>query len=399
MTNYKFLSAVIVFLGLTVQLSAQPESLDTFFDFENVTGEGPEFIIGESPFTVRIIGFTLQDVDPGLAHSGNRALVLDPSAPDHKILFERGVYELQFYAVDTLGGGRIEIRERHFRDLNQQGVVNGLTTSPGLQSFVSFSGDVLDLSDLNWTNGMKELKIINPAGQIAIDDLGFTYVEGPPDNTIFEDFWFFLERAEFLFPTGSRTDFIIGFPPYTAHFTGGVITGGLPAYNHSLPGGGGHWAIVQQEISGQPVQEITGVIEFETPVAQLQFYAAIFFEDDGFIEIFDTEGNLLTATDDIGMNVSVELTQAFTYFDFNAVELGAPGGIGSLHYTNRTITSTTGNVDSIGIDDIGYTPIGAPGSGSEGPPPCLGSLHHHPTVGPGSAVRHGGGFIRCSQRR
>ena len=198
MTNYKFLSAVIVFLGLTVQLSAQPESLDTFFDFENVTGEGPEFIIGESPFTVRIIGFTLQDVDPGLAHSGNRALVLDPSAPDHKILFERGVYELQFYAVDTLGGGRIEIRERHFRDLNQQGVVNGLTTSPSLQSFVSFSGD----------------------------DLGFTYVEGPPDNTIFEDFWFFLERAEFLFPTGSRTDFIIGFPPYTAHFTGGVITGG-----------------------------------------------------------------------------------------------------------------------------------------------------------------------------
>ncbi len=371
MSNYKFLNTIIILIVLTAHLSAQPESLEAFFDFENVTADGPEFIIGEAPFTIRVIGFKLQDVDPGLARSGSRALVVDPSVSDHKILFERGVNQLQFYAVDTLGGGRIELRDRHFFALSQQGVVNGLPTSPGLQSFVSFSGDIQDLTDLNWTNGIIELKIVNPGGQIAIDDLGFTYVEGPPNNTIFEDFGYAPERAEFIFPN-SNTDFTIGFPPYSAHFTGGVITGGLGAYNHSIPGGTSHWAIVQQEISGQPVQEITGVIEFETPVARLQFYAAIFFEDDGFIEIFDTEGNLLTATDDIGMNVSIELTQPFTYFDFNAVELGAPGGIGSLHYTNRTITSTTGDVDSIGIDDIGYTPIGAPGSGSEGPPPVQG---------------------------
>jgi hypothetical protein len=367
------LSTITVLFVFNVHLSAQPESLETFFDFENITADGPEFIIGEAPFTIRVIGFKLQDVDPGLARSGSRALVVDPNVTDHKILFERAVNLLQFYAVDTLGGGRIELRERHFTAaLSQQGTVNGLPTTPGLQSFVAFSGDINDLSDLNWTIGIKELKIVNPAGQLAIDDLGFSYFEGPPNNTIFEDFGFADQRAEFLFPTGSRTDFTIGFPPYTAHFTNGVITPGLPAYNHSIPGGGWHWGVVQAEISGQPVQEVTGVIEFETPVAQVEFYAAVFFLKDGLIEIFDTEGNLLTATDDVGLNISIELTEPFTYLSFNAAELGAPGGIGSVHYTNRTLTSSTGDISSIGLDDIGYTPIGAPGSGSEGPPPVQG---------------------------
>ena len=77
-------------------IKAQPESLETFFDFENITADGSEFIIGEAPFTIRVIGFKLQDVDPGLAHSGSRALVVDPSVPHHKILFERGVNLLQF---------------------------------------------------------------------------------------------------------------------------------------------------------------------------------------------------------------------------------------------------------------------------------------------------------------
>ncbi len=110
MSNYKFLNTIIIWLGLTIHLSAQPESLEAFFDFENVTADGPEFIIGEAPFSIRVIGFILQDVDPGLARSGSRALVVDPSVSDHKILFERGVNLLQFYAVDTLGGGRIELR-------------------------------------------------------------------------------------------------------------------------------------------------------------------------------------------------------------------------------------------------------------------------------------------------
>ena len=99
-----------------------------------------------------------------------------------------------------------------------------------------------------------------------------------------------------------------------------------------------------------------------------------FLEDDGLIEIFDPEGNLLTSTDDIGMNINIGLSQPFTFLDFNAMELGAPGGIGSVHYTNRVSASTQGDVDSISIDDIGYTPVGAPGSGTAGPPPVQGPL-------------------------
>ncbi len=352
-------------------VSAQPQALDTFFDFENVTAEGSEFIIGEAPFTIRIIGFTLQDVEnPNLAHSGSRALVLDPSVSDHKILFERGVNLLQFYATDTLGGGRIELRDKNFLTLATAGVVNGLPTTPGLQSFVAFSGDVQDLTDLNFTSGITEVKIVNPGGQVAIDDFGFTYVVGPPNNTIFDDFEMAAQRAIFLPPNGSKNNFTIGFPPYTATVTGGVVSKGLINFYHTEPGADGwFWAVVAPEITGQPIVEATGVIEFETPVAQVQFYAAVFLEDDGLIEIFDPEGNLITSTDDIGMNINIGLSQPFTFLDFNAMELGAPGGIGSVHYTNRVSASTQGDVDSISIDDIGYTPVGAPGSGTAGPPP------------------------------
>ncbi len=363
-------------------LSAQPQTLDTFFDFENVTAEGSEFIIGEAPFTIRIIGFTLQDVEnPNLAHSGSRALVLDPSVSDHKILFERGVNLLQFYATDTLGGGRIELRDKNFLTLATAGVVNGLPTTPGLQSFVAFSGDVQDLTDLNFTSGITEVKIVNPGGQVAIDDFGFTYVVGPPNNTIFDDFEMAAERAIFLPPNGSKNNFTIGIPPYTATVTGGVVSKGLINFYHTEPGADGwFWAVVAPEITGQPIVEATGVIEFETPVAQVQFYAAVFLEDDGLIEIFDPEGNLLTSTDDIGMNINIGLSQPFTFLDFNAMELGAPGGIGSVHYTNRVSASTQGDVDSISIDDIGYTPVGAPGSGTAGPPPVQGpSITTQPT--------------------
>jgi hypothetical protein len=204
---------------------------------------------------------------------------------------------------------------------------------------------------------------------------------GPPNNTIFDDFEMAAERAIFLPPNGSKSNFTIGIPPYTATVTGGVVSKGLINFYHTEPGADGwFWAVVAPEITGQPIVEATGVIEFETPVAQVQFYAAVFLEDDGLIEIFDPEGNLLTSTDDIGMNINIGLSQPFTFLDFNAMELGAPGGIGSVHYTNRVSASTQGDVDSISIDDIGYTPVGAPGSGTAGPPPVQGpSITTQPT--------------------
>ena len=376
----KIISFLILLLNLPVCLSALPQDLDTFFDFENVTGEGGDFTISEAPFTVRVIGFNLQTVEnPSLAHSGTRALVLDPNDPEHKIIFERGVNLLQFYAVDTLGGSRIELRDKNFLTLAQAGVVNGLPTTPGLQSFVAFSGDIQDLSDLNFTNGITEIKIVNPGGQVAIDDLGFTYVEGPPNNTVFEDFSDINNHPIFK-DFSKRPNFTLGVSPFTATFTGGVVRPTdtfYVLYDHTYPlleqqglGGGGFWSILNDVTSNQTPDPAVGMIVFETPVAQVQFYAAVFLEEDGIIEVFDTEGNLLTSTNDIPLNINIGISAPFTFFDFNAEALGAPGGIGSVHYTNTPKLGETGSVADISLDDFGFTPIGAPGAdggGGDGP--------------------------------
>ncbi len=371
---------LVVSFSVSAILNAQPESLDTLYDFENITADGSDFTIGEAPFTIRVIGYTLQDVEnPTLAHSGNRALVLDPSAPEHKILFERGVNLLQFYAVDTAGGSKIELRDKNFIFLADEGVVNGLPTTHGLQSFVSFSGDIQDLTDLNFTNGIKEIKLVNPGGQVAIDDLGFTYVEGPPNNTVYEDFTD-LNNHPIFKDFSKRANFTLGVSPYSATFTGGIVAPTdfpLYTFEHTNPllvdqGGSGSWSIVNDTTSNQTPDPAVGMIVFETPVVQVQFYAAVFFENDGVIDVFDTEGNLLTTTDDVPLNINIGYEGDFTYFDFNAAELGAAGGIGSVHYTNTPFIGDTGSIPQISLDDIGFTPIGAPGSGNEGPPPVQG---------------------------
>ncbi len=50
----KFLTLLVFSLGCPVFLNAASQDLDAFFDFENVTGEGAEFIIGESPNSIRV---------------------------------------------------------------------------------------------------------------------------------------------------------------------------------------------------------------------------------------------------------------------------------------------------------------------------------------------------------
>ena len=91
MNKFKLLSGLLICFGIPVLLHALPQDLDTFFDFENITAEGSDFTIGQSPFTVRVINFTLETVEnPSLTHSGTKALVLVPGAQEGKILFERG---------------------------------------------------------------------------------------------------------------------------------------------------------------------------------------------------------------------------------------------------------------------------------------------------------------------
>ncbi len=374
----KFLTLLVFLLGNTLCLTAAPQDLNTYFDFENVTGEGAEFIIGESPNSIRVIGFDLVSVgNPALYHSGSKALMLSTGVAEGKILFERGVNSLQFYAADSGGGGRIELRDKNFAVITQQGTVIGLPTniSPGanppLQSFVAFSGDAADPSDLNFTNGITELKIINASGQVAIDDLGFTYVVGPPDNTVYDDF----EGLQFSSPVfANRANFTLGVSPVSATFTGGLVqsASGLTRYNHTFPSlffAGGTSAGQDASAIWAIENELVGTIAFETPAAQVQFYAVREIEGDALIEVFDTNDNLLTSTTDVPDNISIEFEVPFTFFDFNAEALGAPGGIGKITYSNSpAISSIGGSFTHIALDDFGFTPIGATSGNGGGPP-------------------------------
>ena len=388
MCSKKNLSTLLISLVFTVWVSAQPQSLDTFFDFENETATGTDFTLGVAPFTIRVIGFTLETVDdPALSHSGTKALVLE-AGQEGKIILERGANLLQFYTAESTGGGRLELRDRNRFFLREGGIIEGLPTniSPGanppLQSFIGFSGDINDDADLNFTNGVLEIKIINVNGRAAIDDLGFSYVVGPPNNTVFEDFANIANSPYFRTPgstsANSRLIFTIGESPYTATFTGGIaaVSGGA-FFNHTIPdgetqGGGdfplvpGAWRVEDLSFGGSGL----GVITFETPVAKVEFYAAVFLEEDGELQIFDANDNLLTSTKDIPESISHLFEAPFDYLSFNAAELGAPEGIGKIHYLNLDLVSFQGNVLHNVIDDIGFTPVGAPGSGSEGPPPA-----------------------------
>ncbi len=359
-------------LYLPARLYALPQDLDTYFDFEGVSAEGTDFVLGESPDSIRVINFTLETVDnPNLAHSGTRALVLVPGAQEGKILFERGVNLLQFYAAESQGGGRIELRDKNFLFLSEQGIVNGLpsdistSANPPLQSFIAFSEDILDLSDLNFTNGVKEIKVINVTGQFSIDDLGFTYVVGPPNNTVFEDFED-LDNHPIFKTFINRVNFTLGESPFSATFTGGIVQPSVGTIansplNHTFPDiSRGIWAIQNDTM---------GMITFETPAAKVQFYSAQFVEGDSEIKVFDTEDNLLTSTTDVPLNINIGISSPFTFFDFNAEALGAPGGIGKITYLNLPFAAA-GSVGESGVDDFGFTPIGAPGAnGGGGPPP------------------------------
>ena len=246
MYKIKFISCIFLSLGIPI-FSALSQTAT--YDFENDTAGGTEFIIGQSPTSIHVINFTLETVEnPALAHSGTKALVLVPGATEGKILMERGVQDLQFYVADTQGGGRLELRDKNFQVTHENGIVNGFSAdiSPGAnppaQNFVAFNSDIFVTTDLNFTNGIKEIKIVNPSGQVSIDDLTFTNTAGPPNNIFFEDFPDLGNHPIFKIPV-NRTNFTLGQSPVTATFTGGIVTtifhggnaGAGRPFNHTYP--------------------------------------------------------------------------------------------------------------------------------------------------------------------
>ena len=367
-------SVWLISLSLPLLLRALPQDQEVFLDFEDAEGSG-DFTLVDPPNDVRFIGFTVETLeDPSLLHSGTKALTLGPGQ-EGKIFTDRGIAEIEFFVAENTGAGRIEVRGTNdnpnlqtqhddFFLVNPQGVVNGLPTSinpdtnPSPQVFIAFSGAFLDTSDLNLFDGMREIKFVNVTGKLVIDDVGYTLIDGPTNNTYFVNFD--------EFPAGFQ-DNVVGVSPTTATFTDGFIfaAGEVPTF-FQLRSIQHHWKVLNGD---------TGTITFETPAAKVNFFAGALQassgdENDGTIQAYDTEDNLIF--DDNELPANIRPASGAPQYSLVASELGAVGGIARITLIdNENINST---FSSVAIDDFGFTPIGAPGfeNGGGGPPPATG---------------------------
>ncbi len=387
----ELISILILFLYLPVHLLALPQDLEIFTDFESVSGEGTIYI-GQEPNVVTLIGFTVETLDdPALLHSGTKALTLGPGQ-EGKIISPRGIHTLEFYAAESTGGGKIEVKGDKNSEgeaaggfgevisvIGDFGEVTGLPANispganPALQSFIADSGNFLDGTDLEFIEGIKEVKIFNVTGKLSIDDLGYTPTDKPVNNTVYTRF----ESDEgFGVGDGRLEPFSIGVSPNTATFTStGGTGGGIRA------SGGGPSSAQIAEASGPSnhsfnqsfIVEAGGgefTITFETPAYEVDFYANCQpirdqTDIDCTVEVFDTNDNLLVTVTNLESTVDPLYKPAF--LTFNADELGAPGGIGKIVYSDEEDVNANIYTRN-GIDDFGFTPIGAPGTGSTATP-------------------------------
>ena len=370
----KSLALLIVALS-PILLIALPQDLEIFEDFENISGEGTIFI-GVEPNVVTLVGFTVETLeDPAQLHSGTKALTLGPGQ-EGRIVSNRGMQFLQFYAGETTGGGKFELRGEintgtslaSDRRVNivlggtcgDCGIIEGLPAniSPGanptLYSFVADSGSFFDTTDFDFLSGIREVKFFNVTGKLVIDDLGFTLTDYPSNNTVYSNF------DEFSPGAGQDEPLVIGTSPNTATFEGGSIIVEFSDGTDYVRSSSTAFGIFDGE---------QATITFETPAYEIVTFAAqstppkTGIDPDGFIEVYDTNDNLIFTVDNLESNINSDFKPGLTRI--NAVELGAPGGI-------SRIVLIDGDVNPSGrtsIDDFGFTPIGAPGTGSDGPPP------------------------------
>jgi hypothetical protein len=371
-----FLKKSLVFLIASVLspilLIALPQDLEVFTDFEDISGGG-EFFIGEEPNRIKLVGFTVETLeDPALLHSGTKAITLGPGQ-EGKIISERGIQFIEFYAGESTGAGRMEFRgiinesnlagpgRTAITVIGDNGVVDGLPSniSPGanppLYSFVADSGFFQDEDDFNFISGIIEVKILSVTGKFVLDDLGFTLTEFPSNNTVYSTF------VEFGVGDGLSEPLVIGTSPNTATFEGGsiVFVSGAFEQVRSFPHS---YAIFNGE---------EATITFETPAYEIDLFGAAVVtsstsDPDGSIEVYDTNDNLLVTLRNLEGDITPEFKPAF--ITINADELGAPGGI------SRLVMKDDPDINALfsrtAVDDFGFTPIGAPGTGSDGPPPA-----------------------------
>ena len=91
------------------------------------------------------------------------------------------------------------------------------------KAFLADSGNFLDATDLEFLEGIKEVRILNVTGKFSIDDLGYTPTDKPVNNTVYTRF----ESSEgFGVGDGALEPITIGTSPYTATFTSTGGSGG-----------------------------------------------------------------------------------------------------------------------------------------------------------------------------
>ncbi len=359
-------------LILPFLLSALPQDLEVFTDFEDISGEG-EFFIGEEPNRVKLVGFTVETLeDPALLHSGTKAITLGPGQ-EGRIISERGIKLMQFYAAESTGAGKIEFRGKinaqsssigieAITVIADNGVVEGLPTdiSPGanplLQSFVSDSNFFTDTTDFDFLDGIEEMKVFNVSGKFSLDDLGITLTDKPSNNTIYATF------EEFFEGEGISAPIVIGESPFRATFENGFIGAHMGTGETTIRSG----LFAYQVFNGE-----TATITFETPAYEVDFFGGTIIlaggtDPDTSLEVYDTNDNLIATFTNFEGDITPEFKPGF--ITINASELGAPGGISRLELKDDPDINPAFSRSS--IDDFGYTPIGAPGTGSEGPPPA-----------------------------
>ena len=367
----KLISILILFLYLPARLYALPQDLEVFTDFEDISGEGT-IIIGQEPNTVTLIGFTVETLeDPALLHSGTKALTLGPGQ-EGRIVSSRGIQFLEFYAGENTGAGRIEVRGEVPPDLSTDtkvnfvigdgGLIEGLPAniSPGanppLYSFVADSGFFLDEDDFNFLSGILEVKFLNVTGKLVLDDLGFTLTEFPSNNTFFTTF------EEFGVGAGGTEPLILGTSPNTVTLDGGQI----------IVRASGNLVYVRSYLNAYGLfNGGEATITFETPAYEIDLFGATTVsagstDPNGSIEVYDTNDNLLANFQNLEGSIEPQFKPGF--ITINADELGAPGGISRLVMKDDPNVSAAFSRTT--VDDFGFTPIGAPGTGSEGPPPA-----------------------------
>ncbi len=362
----KIILILFLLLYLPVRLSALPQDLEVFTDFEDISGEG-EFFIGEEPNRLKLIGFKVETLeDPSLLHSGSKAITLEPGQ-EGKIFRSQGIAEIQFYVAETTGGGKIETRGvttdsggRDLLYLLERYVVTGLPTSinpesnPPLQRLLAFPDDYGYIpGTVNaYFDGIAEIKFFNTTGKLVIDDLGYTVADEPRNNTVWTTF-------EDL-PPGEAV-VTLGTSPITATFSNAFVATTIDVGITQYRSGAFHWKMFNGG---------TGTITFETPAAKVQFYAAVEArtavpgESDGTVQVFDTEDNLLRTIENLPPDI--QPGSFAPQVKFVASELGAVGGIARI--TLADDVNVNPNFSVTVIDDFGFTPIGAPGFEDISPP-------------------------------